>query len=141
MAANTPYKDILMDHYRHPRNRGDVGDADVITRGSNPRCGDDIELGVSFDGGRLQKVVFHGRGCSVCLASASMMTEEVTNMSVTDAQRLYHDMKAWFSNGGGDVLPEPPASLQALAAVREYPARRRCVLLAWEALNDALVGK
>lgn len=130
-----------MDHYRHPRNRGDVAGADVVRRGSNPTCGDDIEIGVNFENDTLKQVIFHGRGCSICLASASMMTEVVTGMQVDEAGQLCHDMQAWFSSDEGDVLPEPPASLSALSAVREYPARRRCVLLAWEALNAALSGK
>jgi len=132
------YKNVLLDHYHHPRNHGDVSDADVIRRGSNPRCGDDLEVGVKFDGEKLKQVAFHGRGCSICMASASMMTEAVTGLTRKEVGHLYEDMKAWFSSGEGDIVPEPPKSLCALSAVREYPARRRCVLLAWEALHGTL---
>lgn len=134
MSDNSIYKDVLMDHYRNPRNRSDLTDVDVVRRGSNPRCGDDIEVGVSFNNGRLDKVLFRGRGCSVCLASASMMTEAVNGMSKQDAHQLAKAMKAWFTADGVN----PSEQLQALEAVRSHSARKRCVLLAWEALDDAL---
>lgn len=137
MGDSSLNKEILMDHYRSPRNRAALGDADVVRRGSNPRCGDELEIGVNFDGGMLQQVRFRGRGCSVCIASASMMTEAVTGQRREEAHRLYERMKAWFS--ADDVGARAPLeSLQPLAAVRGQSARRRCVLLAWEALNDAL---
>lgn len=137
MNANTVYKDILMDHYRHPRNCSDVSQSDVVHRGSNPRCGDELKVGVSFDNEILREVRFQGRGCSVCIASASMMTESVTGLSRDDTLRLFEEMKAWFDEKEGCVSA-PPESLRALDALREYPARRRCVLLAWEALESVL---
>lgn len=138
MDAASLYKGVLKDHYRHPRNCGDLDDADVVRRGTNPRCGDDVEVGVYYEGEILRQVRFRGRGCSVCIASASMMTEAVARKSRSAALQLAEEMKQWFSAGEGSHLPVPPESLLALSAVRDYPARRRCVLLAWEALDDAL---
>lgn len=140
MAADESslYKDLLMDHYRYPRNRGDLGNDHVIRRASNPRCGDDLEVGVRIEDDRLVSVRFRGRGCSVCIASASMMTEVVAGENRVAAQGLLRTMQDWFSSGDGSALPEPPGTLNALTAVRQYPARRRCVLLAWEALEDAI---
>jgi len=134
MTDKSIYKDVLMDHYRNPRNRGDLTEAEVVRRGSNPRCGDDIEVGVNFDNDKLDKVMFRGRGCSVCLASASMMTDTVRGKSKTDAHQLVEGMRTWFGGEGNN----PADSLEALDAVRGHSARKRCVLLAWEALNDAL---
>jgi nitrogen fixation NifU-like protein len=126
-----------MDHYRHPRNRGELEDADVVRRGSNPRCGDDIEVGVRFDGDRLARVGFRGRGCAICLASASMMTEAVTGRTRTDARELCDQLSGSMAASDGESagLPE---TLRPLASVRAHAARRRCVLLAWQALEDAL---
>lgn len=138
MSNESIYKKVLLDHYRKPRNRGDLTDAEVVCRGSNPRCGDELEVGVNFDGDTLQKVQFRGRGCSVCLASASMMTEAVNGTSIESAESIYEDMKIWFDTGTERDSVTPPESLRALDAVREHPARRRCVLLAWEALHDAI---
>lgn len=137
MAENSIYKEVLMDHYRHPRNKGDLNNADVVCRGSNPRCGDDIEVGVNFEEGHLGKVRFRGRGCSVCLASASMMTEVVSGKSKQDVHQLIEGMKDWFTADG----EKPDENLQALEAVRSHSARKRCVLLAWEALDEALMAE
>ena len=138
MTATSLYTDVLKDHYRNPRNCGDLANADVVRRGSNPRCGDEVEVGIYFNGVTIQQVRFRGRGCSVCIASASLMTDAVAGKSRATALRLAEEMKRWFSSGTGDRVPDPPESLRALAAVRSYPVRRRCVLLAWEALDDAL---
>ena len=136
MSETSIYKDVLMDHYRNPRNRGDLSDADVVKRGSNPRCGDEVEVGINLDGDILSHVGFRGRGCSVCLASASMMTEAVSGKSRAEAQQLVVAMKVWITADG--IVPAE--YLQPLAAVREYSARQRCVLLSWEALNDTLAA-
>lgn len=138
MTDKSIYKDVLMDHYRNPRNRSDLADAEVVRRGSNPRCGDDIEVGVNFDNEILDKVMFRGRGCSVCLASASMMTETVIGKTKVDVHQLVEGMRSWFGGEGGDSINSPANSLEALDAVRGHSARKRCVLLAWEALDDAL---
>ncbi len=137
MAAEGLYKEVLLEHFRHPRNKGDLAGADVVRRGSNPRCGDDIEVGVFVRGDELEAVKFRGRGCSVCIAASSMMTEAVSGRRCGQARRLCTDIQAWFGAEGAEAIELPP-ELEALAAVRAYPARRRCVLLAWEALSDAL---
>ena len=139
MAGEALYKDVLLDHFRHPRNKGDLAGADVVRRGSNPRCGDDIEVGLFLHGSQLGVVKFRGRGCSVCIAASSMMTEAVKGRSCGEARRLCTDMQAWFGTQGAQAT-ELPGELNALAAVRAYPARRRCVLLAWQALSEALAA-
>ena len=138
MSNTSIYKDVLMDHYRNPRNRGDLTDAQIVRRGSNPRCGDDIEVGVNFTNEILDKVMFRGRGCSVCLASASMMTETVSGKSKAEAHQLVEGMRTWFAAKSATSNDSPADNLQALDAVRTHPARKRCVMLAWEALDDAL---
>lgn len=138
VTRNSLYRDVLLDHYRNPRNFGDLSGTEVVARGANPRCGDEVEVGVTLDGERVREVRFRGRGCSVCIASASLMTEAVSGQTRDAAGALADEMTRWFASGGGGDVPEPPQSLAALSAVREYPARKRCVLLAWEALKDAL---
>ncbi len=136
------YKDTLMKHYRHPHNKceGEIEGADIVQRGANPRCGDDIEIGLYLDQQHVQvdQVKFRGRGCSVCIASTSMMTQAVSGRSIEEVRKLSGEMKDWFQNSNGHDIADPPDDLQALDAVREYPARRKCVLLSWEALADAL---
>ena len=137
MTANTVYKEVLMDHYRNPRNYSDVSQSEVVHRGSNPRCGDDLKIGVDFDGDKLNKIVFQGRGCSVCMASASMMTESVAGSSKNEVLQLAEKVRDWF-DAKEDDTPAPVKTLLALDALRKYPARRRCVLLAWDALESII---
>jgi nitrogen fixation NifU-like protein len=134
------YKTALLDHFHRPRNKGDLDGADAVRRGSNPRCGDEVEVGVYLRGDRIDKVRFRGRGCSLCIASASMMTEAVSGKGTAQARHLCEAMQEWFGQGSGEEPETEPEELKALSAVREYPARRRCVLLSWEALSDAIAA-
>jgi nitrogen fixation NifU-like protein len=106
----------------------------IIRRGSNPRCGDDIEVGFNINNDQVMDLQFRGRGCSVCLASTSMMTEAVQNMAIAEARRLATDMKQWVA-GEERAIPE---ILQPLEAVRHHPARKKCVMLCWNALAEGL---
>jgi nitrogen fixation NifU-like protein len=137
MTGDTPYNDALKEHYHNPRNRADPSDAQVVRRGRNPRCGDDLEIGVDFDGDTLRRVRFRGRGCSICIVSASMMTEAVTGHTRKEAQDLSDFMRRWF-DGCAVCDDETPELLRPLSMVRKFPARWRCVLLAWEALDETL---
>lgn len=138
MADTGPYRDRLLEHFHNPRNKGELVDADITRRGSNPRCGDEVEVGVYLQGDRLAQVKFRGRGCSICIASSSMMTEAVRGRSRNEAQSLCEQMQAWFASSEAQGSIGPPGELQALSAIRAYPARHRCILLSWEALRDAL---
>ncbi len=135
MSDPSLYRDVLMDHYRHPRNKGDLSTADLVRRGSNPRCGDDLEIGVCIAGDTVTRVCFHGRGCSICMASASMMTEVVAGQSLHTVRDICDRMNAWTLGQSDQV---PAESLQPFEAVRQHSARQRCVLLSWVALAEAL---
>ena len=130
------YKQQLLDHARKPRNKGDLSGADRIARGSHPRCGDEIELGLFLDGDRVERVEFRGRGCSICIASASMLTE-AAHGERDDLLALCNTVQDWFDpKNARDEAPRE--SLQALGPVRAHRARQRCALLSWDALRDAL---
>lgn len=135
------YKDVLMDHYRRPRNHGRVSQPDAVGHGSNPLCGDELELGAKFDGDAIKQIRFRGRGCSLCLASASMMTEAVTGKVRAEALNISTAVQEWFTAGAVTPVPAELEPLATLSVVRGFPARRRCVLLAWEALDDALAAR
>lgn len=137
MDALRLYQGVLKDHARRPRNCGDLHDAAVIRRGSNPLCGDEVEVGLYPEGETILQVRFRARGCSICVASASLMTEALAGQSLPEALRLAQAMKRWFAVQDGD-FPDFPEPLRPLAAVREHPTRGQCVLLAWEALESTL---
>ncbi len=130
------YRAVLLDHFHNPRNKGDLDAMDRVKRGSNPRCGDEIEVGIKTANKVLESVKFRGRGCSICLASASIMSECTTGLTVTQAQDLIRQMLAWFDDTQADA--PPVTTLAAFDAVRHHPARKKCVLLAWNALDEAL---
>lgn len=133
------YRDILLDHFRHPRNKGPL-DADMQReRGSNPRCGDDIEVGLNLAEDTLDQLRFHGRGCSVCIASASMMAETCEGKSRQEVVALCESLEAWvLARTGGDT-PDP--GVEALDGARGHPARHTCILLSWRALQRLLTRR
>lgn len=133
------YRELLLEHFHHPRNRGEVAGMARVRRGANPRCGDEVEVGVDLDGDRLRAVRFRGRGCSICIASASMMSEMLSGTTVDQALSLGSAMAEWFAEDAGSRPPVSIAEpLTALGAVQGHPARRRCALLPWDALTAAL---
>ena len=136
MTSETIYIAVLLDHFHNPRNKSSLESMDKIKRGSNPRCGDDIEIGISSEGDTLKSVQFRGRGCSICLASASMMTESTAGKTHQQARQLITEMHDWFEQG--DSHPPSDASLEALGAVRQHSTRKKCVMLAWVALAEIL---
>ena len=136
MSNDSVYKAVLLDHFHNPRNQGELDAMEMVKRGSNPRCGDEIEVGISCDHEVLESVHFRGRGCSICLASASMMTECAGGLKIAQARQLVDELQQWFSNG--DDAAAPDENLAALGSLRQHPARKKCVLLAWQALAETL---
>jgi nitrogen fixation protein NifU and related proteins len=134
------YKEIILDHYRHPRNQGTVDEPDAATRGRNPLCGDELELSLKLEGNRVVDVKTRGRGCSISQASASMMSERVKGKSLQEVQQLVGTFKGMMledrelSEDEYDVLGD----LEALEGVKNYPVRIKCALLAWNTLLEAL---
>lgn len=132
------YQEILLEHYRHPRNQGPLPGADREIDGHNPLCGDRIRLRLRLDGDRLAEVRFEGSGCAISTASASMMTEAVRGRSVAEALELAEQFREVMTKPGNDPLPETWGELAALEGVRAFPMRVKCATLAWHALRSAL---
>jgi nitrogen fixation protein NifU and related proteins len=134
------YKDIILDHYRNPRNRGVVDNPDAATRGYNPLCGDEIELSLKMEDGRVAEVKSLGRGCSISLASASMMTEMVKGKSLEEALALIGTFKGMLLEDRElqDEEYDRLGDLEALEGLKSYPVRIKCALLSWNALSEVL---
>lgn len=136
------YHDIILDHYRAPRNRASQLDgADVHVHHNNPLCGDelDLRLRVAGDGGtaKIDAVVYDGEGCSISMASASAMTEAVVGRDLADADDLAENFRAMMH---GDVVEREDDLLDGIAfqGVAKFPVRVKCALLGWMALRDAI---
>ncbi len=136
MSEASLYREVLLDHFHNPRNKGELDDMHHVRRGNNPRCGDEIEVGVIDGDDSLKTVRFRGRGCSICLASASIMTETTQGLKLAQARSLVDGMKLWFGDAGDTAAPVE--GVLALGSVLQHPARKKCVLLAWQALDEIL---
>ena len=137
MSLEDLYKEVILDHYRAPRNKGRLDPHDVALERNNPLCGDEIELFLKFDGENLQEIAFDGKGCSISQASASMMTEKVKGLSVKDAAELAETIKSMMA-GQGDGDPNKLGDLVSLKGVVKYPVRIKCALLGWNTLVEAI---
>jgi nitrogen fixation protein NifU and related proteins len=131
------YTQVIMDHYKRPRNRGALEGADLEERLLNPLCGDEVTVYAVFDGDRVSEVKFEGRGCSISQASASMMTERLSGKSRAEAEKGIEDFKAMMV--GEKEFPETD-DLAALRGVIQYPSRIKCATLAWTAFQRGLEG-
>ena len=132
------YTQVIMDHYRRPRNRGKIEDADLEEHLLNPLCGDEVTVYAAFDGDRVADVRFEGRGCSISQASASMMTERLVGKSREEAEKEMRGFKAMMI--GEEEFPETD-DLAALKGVIQYPSRIKCATLAWTAFQQGLEGE
>lgn len=131
------YKEVILDHYRSPRNRGKLEPSDFDLHRDNPLCGDEVHLFGVVEDGQLTGVSFEGKGCSISQASTSMMTEKVKGVSVADAEELAHLFKKMMQ---GEASPDPDklGDLAALQGVQKYPVRIKCALLGWNTLLEGL---
>ncbi len=133
------YQEVLLDHYRSPRNHGRLAAATGRAEGHNPLCGDRIAVEVQLEGDRLQKVAFEGTGCAISTASASLMTEAVAGHTETEIAQLFDQFrKAVTGDPTADV--EPLGKLAVLCGVKDFPMRVKCATLAWHTLIAALAG-
>ena len=131
------YRDIIIDHYRHPRHRGHLTAPSASHEGLNPLCGDEVTVEVAVDGGDLDEIAYSGSGCSISQSSASMMTEAVAGKSVAEAHRLIADFTAMM-RGDESIDPDALGDLEAMSGVRKFPVRIKCATLPWHTLAQAL---
>ena len=136
------YQQVILDHSRRPRNFGELPGADVDIDADNPSCGDEITLHLKFGADdKIEGVSFTGSGCSICMASASMMTQKLKKKSRAESSALMHTFHDMLT---AEQETEPPASLGDLGllkGVRKFPLRVKCATLAWHALEQALQTK
>ena len=133
------YQAVILDHNNNPRNFGKLTSANRHAEGVNPLCGDQVNVFFSLDDARVKEVGFEGRGCAICMASASIMTETVKHLSIVQADQY---VTAFCSLAGGEkskVTGRLDLSvLKVLAGVKAYPTRIKCATLAWHAAHSAL---
>jgi len=130
------YREVIIDHYRKPRNHGTIAGATRHVEGLNPVCGDEIRVDVVIEGGTVKDIAFEGSGCSISQSSASMMTEEVKGRTTGEVEAKIAHFRAMMLDGA-----EPTADLgdlEALQGVTKFPVRVKCAMLSWNVLQEGL---
>jgi nitrogen fixation NifU-like protein len=145
VALEELYREVILDHYRNPRNKGHLEHFDASAQGVNPLCGDEINIEISFDGDVVSEIAVAGQGCSISQSSASMMTEAIKGKSRDEIDALvakFRTMMAIDESDDPGLDPERPGAvlgdIEALQGVRKYPVRIKCASLAWNTLLEAL---
>jgi len=142
MAFNnldTLYRQVIMDHYKNPRNKGSLADGSLTVDMNNPTCGDRIHLTMKVEDGKVKDAKFEGEGCSISMASASMMTQTIIGQNVEQAMKLSQIFSEMIQ--GNDYELDDSVDLgdiEALQGVSKFPARIKCATLAWKAMEKGL---
>ena len=141
MASNnldTLYRQVIMDHYKNPRNKGSLEDGSLVIDMNNPTCGDRIHLTLKVEDGIVQDAKFDGEGCSISMSSASMMTQIVKGRSSEEALKLAGIFSNMIQGKEYDEGDLDLGDIEALQGVSKFPARIKCATLAWKAMEKGL---
>ena len=134
------FQELILDHYKRPRNRGELEGATSEAHLKNPTCGDEIRLQLRVADGMAEEAKFVGDGCSISQASVSMMTQLLKGKPVEEAREVMRRFTAMMHGDADAARDKSLGDLRALAGVSKFPVRVRCALLAWNALEEALEG-
>ena len=137
MTTPSIYRDLLLEHARHPKNSGRIENPDLKATAFNPLCGDELELTLTLSEGTIHDCKTLVRGCSICQASASMMSELVLAKNLKDAGKIGYVFTESLSKDNEEIV-ESLDSLRPLIALKKYRSRIKCMKLAWEALEDCV---
>lgn len=135
------YRTVIMDHYKNPRNRGELPEEDkLVVNMNNPTCGDRIQLQLQVEDGKIKDAKFEGEGCSISMSSASMMTQAVKGLSVEDALKMSTAFSNMMQGKDYDTGQLEFGDIEALQGVSKFPARIKCATLAWKAMEKGVNG-
>ena len=144
MSLDELYREVILDHFEHPRNKGKLEPHEIYEHGSNPLCGDKLDLYLNFDDtGNVKDVKFEGSGCSISQSSISMLTEVIQGRSYDEIKKIITDFKVMMLEDKPNPFTddEDLEDLAALEGVKKYPVRVKCALLGWNTLDEALSKK
>lgn len=131
------YRQLVLDHYHAPRNRGTLASCTHAADGANPSCGDSLRIELRCVDARIAELRFSGEACAIATATTSMLGEHVAGLAREDVAALAERFERVITGGADDAALGP---LNALAALKDYPSRRKCALLPWATLRAALDG-
>ncbi|TQR09294.1 Fe-S cluster assembly sulfur transfer protein SufU [Psychrobacillus soli] len=131
------YRQVIMDHYKNPRNKGSIEDGALTIDMNNPTCGDRIHLTLQVEDGVVQNAKFDGEGCSISMSSASMMTQAIKGKKIDEALQLSHIFSDMMLGKEYDDSIDL-GDIEALNGVAKFPARIKCATLAWKAMEKGV---
>ena len=135
MKTHEIYRGVILDHARHPRNRGILDQPDLKASANNPLCGDELVLSLRLEADRISECRIQVRGSSICQASASMMSEQLVGKSLTEASSLSETFQSCLKQLEGET-PLELENLFPLIILKAHRSRIKCVILAWNALDE-----
>ncbi len=135
------YREIILDHNKRPRNFRKMEDCTHHADGHNPLCGDEIEVFVKIEDGRIADISFQGEGCAISKSSASLMTSALKGKTLEEAHREAGIVISMLTGKGATADVEELGDIAALQGVRQFPARVKCATLSWHALEASLKGE
>lgn len=132
------YRSVIMDHYKNPRNKGEIEDGALTVDMNNPTCGDRIHLTLQVEDGIVKDAKFDGEGCSISMSSASMMIQLVKDKKVEEAVELADIFSKMMLGEDFDDEKYDLGDVEALQGVAKFPARIKCATLAWKAMEKGV---
>ncbi|OIK12160.1 Fe-S cluster assembly sulfur transfer protein SufU [Bacillus sp. MUM 13] len=135
---DTLYRQVIMDHYKNPRNKGTLEDGSLTIDMNNPTCGDRIRLTMKVEDGKVSDIKFDGEGCSISMSSASMMTQTIKGKDIDTALKLAGTFSNMVQGKEYDDYGVDLGDMEALQGVTKFPARIKCATLAWKAMEKGL---
>ena len=130
-------KEILLDHVKAPKNRGEISDATYSANSNNPVCGDVVKIDIKIENGIVSKIGTSGQGCAISQASMSIFSQEIDGISVEEIQKKVLTFKSLF-DGSVDSADNLSEQAQLLKFLENNPSKIRCAMLSWSALNDVI---
>lgn len=131
------YRAVILDHSQTPRHKGTLDDMDAMIELKNPTCGDLIQVQLKLENDRVEDVKFDGTGCTISMASASMMTDAIMGKTLEEIEDLYHTFSE-LVQGNEPENAKKLGDAKMLEGVSKFPTRVRCATLSWKAMNKAL---
>ena len=138
LSLTSLYQQLILEHYRKPRNKGELPEKTVEIHMANPVCGDEIRLQLQIDGDRIVEARHVGQGCSISQAAVSMMTHLLKEKSLSEAEALAERFTAMMHGNEEVARDRTMGDLRALQGVSKFPVRIKCALLAFDALQEAI---
>jgi nitrogen fixation NifU-like protein len=135
---NSLFQELILEHYKRPRNKGELAEPDVSVHMKNPTCGDEVHLMLRVTDDRIADAMFVGEGCSISQAAISMMTQLVKGKSVAEALELAGRFTEMMHGDADAARDKRMGDLRSLAGVAKFPVRVKCALLGWNALEEGV---